>query len=189
MAFGMTALALTLAGAGAATKAVGQWKAGSADKAAGEAQQRAANDEAALSDWNAQVVDLQAKDAVERGRLEENRFRQNVNLLIGSQRAGFAAGNVDVGFGSAVDVQAESAHQGELDALTIRTNAAREAWGFNVQAEDLRRRAEITRKEGVNAAAAGRARQSADRWGAVGTIAATGASLLEAKYGFGKRGH
>jgi hypothetical protein len=181
----MSAIALGAALGGTALSVVGQVKAGNAAKRAGEAQQRAANSQADLADYNAAVAEVQAQDAIARGAEDESRFRQGVRTLIGSQRAGFAAGNVDVGFGSAVDVQADAAMLGELDALTIRTNAAREAWGYKVQAEDLRRRGQIARKEGVMFNEAGRTNQSAARWGAGGTLLNTGASLLEARYGFG----
>lgn len=177
-------VAIGLAAAGTATSVVGQVKAGNAAKRAGAAQQDASNSEAALSDWNAQVADLQAKDATARGADEEARFRSSVKGMIGSQRAGIAASNIDVGFGSAVDVQANTAYQGELDALTIKTNAAREAWGYSMSAEDLRQRAAIQRKEGVNQAAAGRQQQAASRWNAAGTIVG-GASFLAQQYGFG----
>ena len=182
MAF--TTLALLLAGAGAVMKVVGDVKAGNAQKAAGEAQQAAANSQADLADYNATVADAQAKDAIDRGTLDENRFRTGVKSMIGSQRAGFTSGNVDVSTGSAVDVQADTAHQGELDALTIRTNAARAAWGYQVQATDLRTSATIARKTGVYAAQAGAAAQSASDFSAAGTILGTSSSLLSSKYGF-----
>jgi hypothetical protein len=110
-----------------------------------------------------------------------------VRGTIGAQRAGFAAGNIDVAFGSAADVQADAAYLGELDALTIRTNAAREAWGFQVQSEDLRRQAAITRKEGAAAATAGQQQASAANVAVVGTLATAGGSLLAQRYGFGAR--
>lgn len=182
-----TALAIALLAAGTATKAAGQIKAGNAAKDAGLKQQDAANDEAALSDFNAHIADLQAKDAIARGQEDENRFRTGVRGMIGAQRAGFAAGNIDVGFGSAVDVQADAAYRGELDALTIRTNAAREAWGYQVSAADLRRRGEIQRKEGANLAAAGEVAQSASRLDAVGTVLTGAGSIYSSKYGFGKK--
>lgn len=185
-----TALALTALAISATTQVVGAIKAGRAAKRAGEAGQAAAESQAELTDWNAQVADLQAADAEQRGAIEESRFREGVRVMIGSQRAGFAGGNIDVGFGSALDVQADAAYLGELDALTIRTNAAREAWGYKVQGQDLRRRAEITRKEGVNIAQAGREQQSASRWQAAGTIAGSAgdASIMAQRYGFGRGG-
>lgn len=181
---GLTAASLLLAGVGTATSVYGQVKAGQATAAAGKATEAAANDQAELDLYNAKVADLQAKDAIERGAEEENRFRTEVRGAIGAQRAAIAGNNVDVSYGSAVDVQADAARLGELDALTIRTNAARESWGYSVQAEDLRREADITRKSGANAAAAARSGRTAAFIGA-GTTALTGASsLLKAKYGF-----
>jgi len=178
-----TATMLALAVGGAALNAVGSIKAGNAAKRAGQAQQDAANDAGDLADYNAQVADLQAQDAIARGADEEHRFRTRVRGAIGAQRAGFAASNIDVGYGSAVDVQADAAYLGELDALTIKTNAAREAWGYEVQGEDLRRRGQIARKEGKYALESGKAYQTASRYQAAGSILGTGASLLEARYG------
>lgn len=180
------AIGLTLSAIGTTAQVVGGIKAGNAAKKAGEAGKRAADSSADLSDFNAQVADLQANDALERGAEEESRFRTMVRGAIGSQRAGFAAANVDVNYGSALDVQGDAAFLGELDALQIRTNAAREAWGYQVEAVDYRQRAEIQRREGVQIAEAGRVQQSASRLNAVSAIAGTGASLLEAQYGFGR---
>lgn len=191
MAMGMTMLALTLAGIGTGTSAIGQIRAGKAankaNAAAGVAQKEAAESQAQLADYNAGVAELQAQDAVARGAQDESRFRQGIRQVIGSQRAGLAAGNVDVGFGSSVDVQADAAFLGELDALTIRTNATREAWGYKVTAEDSRRRAEILRKEGAAAAAAGNVKAGGQILGPVSTIIGGAGSLLEARYGFGKK--
>lgn len=187
MAIGMTALALTLAGVGTGVSAFGQWRAGGAAKRAGEAGRRAAESQAELHDYNAAIAELQAADAIERGEEAASQFRQRVRQAIGSQRAGIAAQGVDVTYGSAVDAQADAEFLGELDALTIRTNAAREAWGFKVQSEDSRRRAEITRREGVMIEEAGNQQRTAARIGAVGSIIGGGASLLEARYGFRDR--
>lgn len=179
---------LIVAAIGIGLDAYGRWKAGSAEKKAGEAQRRVAEEQAKLADFNAAVADLQAQDAITRGLDEESRYRLSVKALVSSQRVGYAAGNLDVNYGSAVDVQADAAYLGELDALTIRTNAAREAWGFRVEGEDLRKRADIARKEGVMLEAAGRQRQTAARIGAVSSIVGGSAQLLQAKYGSGKAG-
>lgn len=182
----LTAISLGLVAAGTATQVYGQVKAGQASRAAGEKAQKASESQAQLADFNASVAELQAKDAIERGAETESRFRTTIRGTIGQQRAGIAAGNIDVGFGSAVDVQADSAFLGELDAVKIRNNAAREAWGYNVQAKDLRKRAEIARKEGVYLEAAGRQNQSAANLAAAGSLIGGTASLLQMKYGFDK---
>ncbi len=183
----MAAAPLIIAGAGMAISAIGKWKAGKAAKKEGEAQQRAAESQAALLDYNANVADLQAKDAVARGTQEEGQLRQRIRSTIGAQRASFAATGVDTGYGSAADTQADAAMLGELDTMTVRQNAAREAWGYKVEAIDLRRKAEITRKEGVNMAEAGKRAQSAARWGVAADVAIGTGNLLAAKYGWGDK--
>lgn len=160
----------------------GQVRAGQAAKKAGTAQKEASGSLAELSDYNASVAELQAKDATQRGAEQEARFRSQVKGIIGTQRAGIAAGNIDVGFGSAVDVQADAAFLGELDALTIRNNATREAWGYRVQAEDLRKRAEIARKTGVYQEGAGRQAATSSYFNAAATLAGGTASLLQQRY-------
>jgi hypothetical protein len=182
----LTAISLGLAAAGTATQVYGQVKAGQAQREAGKNAKKASESQAQLADFNASVAELQAKDAIERGAESESRFRTTIRSTIGSQRAGFAAQNVDVGYGSPVDVQADSAFLGELDAYKIRNNAAREAWGYNVQAQDLHKRAEITRKEGVYLEAAGRQNQSASNLAAAGSLIGGAGSLLQMKYGFDK---
>lgn len=176
-----------ITGVSAGIQAYGAHKAGAAQKAQLNAQAVAANSQADLSDYNASVADAQATDAIQRGADKESQFRINVRAMIGAQRAGIAASNVDIGSGSAADVQADAAYLGEIDALQIRTNAAKEAWGFGTQAVDLRQRAKILRQTGVADVAAGKAAQTAGNIAAVGAVVGAGASLAEARYGFGRR--
>lgn len=190
--------------AGMAVSAYSQYRAGKSQKKAAEGaareQERAAQAgkkvaeaNAQISDYNAQVSELQSQDAVERGFEAESRFRTQVRGAIGAQRAAFAAGNVDVSFGSAVDVQADAAFLGEMDALQLRTNAAREAWGYKVQATNYRMEGDVRRREGdaivaaggYNAAAtraAGRAANTSGWLGAAGTLIGGTASLLQMRY-------
>jgi hypothetical protein len=196
----MTAIGLALAAGGAATSAVGQVRAGRAAREAGKAQQaqyeanaQVAESQAAQLDYNAKVAEEQAADAITRGQEEESRFRTSVRGLIGSQRAGFAGQGVVVDAGSAADVRADTTYLGERDALTIRHNAAREAWGYQTQAEDLRQGAAIARKGaaaarvgGTYAAAAGRAAQTQARIGAATSILGTGSSLVLDRYGWAR---
>lgn len=180
---GAMAIPLVLTGVGAAVNVAGQVRAGRQQQVAGVAQRDAAYSHAELADYNAMVAELQAEDALDRGLDEEQRFRSSVRGMIGSQRAALAANNVDVGYGSALDVQADAAFLAELDVMQIRTNAAREAWGYKVQAEDYRKRGQIIRKEGDYAKLAGGEALVASRIGAAGTLLTTAGSLLMQKYG------
>lgn len=179
----MGAFALPLAIAGIGLQAYGQVRSGIEQRRAANATAGAALSQAELADYNASIADLQAADAIKRGELEAQRFRSQVRGMVGGQRAAFAAQNVDVNWGSPADVQVDAEFLGELDVLQIRTNAGREAWGYEVQAEDYRRRAEILRKEGKNAVAAGGSAFTAGVIGATGTLLTSGGSLLMQKYG------
>jgi hypothetical protein len=163
-------------------------RAGSAAQTAAQREKEAADLNAKVYDWNAAMAEIMADDAINRGRFTETRFRQDVEKFIGTQRATQAASGIDVNFGSAVDVQADTAYLGELDALMIRNNAAREALGLRVEAVDLRARAHIMRKTGIAALESGRAQRSAANWAAGGMLLGAGTSLLANRYGFGNRG-
>lgn len=186
--FTLTAIALALAAGGTAAEAIGKYKSGQAGQRAGQAAADISNSEADVADFNAHVAGLQSADAVSRGAEQENRFRDQVKGVIGRQRTQFAAGNIDVGFGSPVDVGADAAQLGELDALTIRTNAAREAWGYDVQRYNYEQTARIDRKAAANQILAGNEAASAGKWAAGTSIVSGAGSLLLAKYGFDKGG-
>lgn len=151
-----------------ASAAIGLTVAGGGMTAYGQYESGRANER--LMKQNARVAEWQAEDALERGRRAEGRSRVDVRRTIGAQRAGLAASGVDISDAdsSAMDLFADTARLGELDALTIRNNAAREAWGYKTQAADLRARGSIARAEGT--------------YGAVGTLLSTGGKA----YGMGK---
>ncbi|MCW5737790.1 MAG: hypothetical protein KIS73_26960, partial [Enhydrobacter sp.] len=79
-----------------------------------------------------QLADQQARDAIQRGQVAEQKQRDLTAQRIGSQTAALAAQGTDLE-GSPTDILGDTKRAGELDALTIRNNAAREAWGYQVQ--------------------------------------------------------
>lgn len=166
------ALPLIMAGVGLGLQVFGQLKAGNAAK-------KAAESAAKREEYNAQVAELQADDALARGREQQGLQQAQVRRMVGTQRAGFAAQGIDVGSGSAADVQADTTYLGELDRLTIGNNAAREAWGYRVEAEDRRMAADVARK-------GGQAAQTASRWDAANTVVG-GASMMMDRYGWGSK--
>jgi len=175
-----------IAAAGVGLQAYGQYKSGHAQQDAADASARASESQAELQDFNAHVAELQAADSLDRGNLEADQFRGQVRGTIGTQRVAQAASNVDVGYGSAVDVQADAAYLGKLDEMTIRTNAAREAWGYQVTALNYRQQAKIDRETAAAQRKGGAAAATAGNIAAIGTIATGAGSLLMTKYGFGK---
>lgn len=114
------------------------------NKQAGEAS-------AAANMQNAAISRAQAADSLKRGEFESDQQRIKTAGAVGTQRAGFAGNGVDVNSGSAALVQDDTAALGELDALTIRNNAAREAWGYNIQADQYQQAAGNAKKSANNA--------------------------------------
>lgn len=134
----IASLALTAIGAG--TSAIGALQ-----------QQRAQADamsyRAALADRNRAQADILAKDALARGRVAEDRQRSLTRQRIGLERAALAGHGVKVDTGSALDLLSDTAQVGELDALTIRNNAEREALQFQIAGDDFSAEAAFARAQ------------------------------------------
>jgi hypothetical protein len=99
---------------------------------------------------NQKKATYQAADALHRGDIEEQAARTRTRLLIGEQNAAYAASGVELGSGSPASVTADTAMFGELDALTIRSNAQREAWGYISEADQFGRKKKLIAASGRN---------------------------------------
>jgi len=89
--------------------------------------------QAQVAQQNQELARRQSADATQRGQVAEENRRRQMALQIGQQQAGLAAQGTDLE-GSPTDILGDTAAAGELDARTIRANAAREAYGYQVQA-------------------------------------------------------
>lgn len=142
---------------GAGLAVVGGVQQARAAKAAGEYA-------AEVDEQNAKIGRQQADQARQIGNMEEERQMRRVRAAVASQRAAQAANGLDVNSGTALDLQAETAGFGAADALNIRANALRQAWGFEVGAVN-----------DINSASAARA---GGRNAATGTLLTTGAQVV-----------
>jgi uncharacterized protein YcbX len=104
----------------------------------------------AIADRNAGLADAQAADALSRGEQMVGRIRQGTRQLVGAQRAAMAAQGIDVNSGTPLDLQGDSNTLSAFDQLTAKNNAAREAWGFNVDAANQRAAGANARLAGEN---------------------------------------
>lgn len=121
----------------------------------GQAAAKAAKYNNQVAQMNAKISERRAKDALERGADEEQKKRQQVQQILGQQQAAMAANGVDVSFGSPLDTIVDTAVLGELDALTIRSNAYREEYDYRVQAANQRAGGQLSLMEGRAAKTAG----------------------------------
>lgn len=110
-AIGALGSIVSLVGTGVA--AYGQYQAGQAQAAAAKYTQKQQN--------------MLAEDALRRGAAAEEAQRRKAAALASRQKAVMAAGNVDLGSGSPLDIIGDTAMLGELDAQTIKNNAQRES--------------------------------------------------------------
>ena len=102
---------------------------------------------------NAKLAEAQAVDAVARGHEAAMKLRTGARAVTGAQIGSAAAQGIELG-GSMADVTAQTELLSELDALTIENNAAREAFGYHVQAKNYLAQAAMARAAGRNQAQA-----------------------------------
>lgn len=87
---------------------------------------------------NARFAEMQAEFTLKQGTKAARQYQKQVSQVVGEQRAQMAAQGIDVNTGSAADIQQETAEIGALDAMTIKNNAWRQAFGFQQEALNLR---------------------------------------------------
>lgn len=125
-------IGLALTAASTAAGVMGQIGQQNAQSQAASANAAQARYQAQVAQQNQELARRQAADATQRGQVAEDNRRRQTALQIGQQRAGLAAQGTDF-TGSETDILGDTAAAGELDARTIRANAAREAYGYTVQ--------------------------------------------------------
>lgn len=142
----------------------------------GNAAQQAANAQAQMNQQNALIADRRAKDALERGALEEERKLREATMMRKEQEASYAASNIDTGYGSPLDVITSTDMAMRLDADIIRASAEREAEDFELQANNFRNQSSLNIAEGRNA-------KTASRIGAVSSAVSGGAGVFKYRAG------
>lgn len=166
--------ALALSAVGTAVGAAGAYQQGQAASASAAYQ-------AAVMRNNQILAERAAQDAIDRGKVAEQRQRQQTKALIGRQRAILAANGVLIDQDSALDITTDTAGIGELDALTIRSNAEREALGFRSQGMNFAAEAGL-------ADARGSAARSAGLTDAFGTALSGAGAVADKWYNFKRQG-
>lgn len=148
---GIETLAIASLGASVASGVAGAAGAQQTAKAnAASAQYRAA-----VARNNAQIAQINAKMSVEAGEAKSTEQSFRTAGLLGQQKVAQAASGLDVNVGTPVDVRASTAELGRLDQLTILHNAAKEAWGYENQANNFMAEAGLQDMTARNAKKAG----------------------------------
>jgi hypothetical protein len=156
---------------GAATSAIGSYNAAASQKSAlkasaglSVANASIADSAARIAESNARVLDIAAASEIEQGQRQVGALTLQAGKLKSSQRAAMAANGIDLGTGSAAEVQASAEIMKQIDVNTLTANAVRSSMGYRMQATNARTQAANARGQGSsflsdaaarNAAAAG----------------------------------
>lgn len=143
------------------------------EKKAGRAAEDAANFQAQTAEGNREFAEQLADDAIARGNVEEQKQRVITSQFVARQEVALAASGQVVGVGSAKDLTESTETIGELEALTIRQNALKEAEGFRREGLNFGREAQLTRETGRQAKKAGEAAATASIISGVGSVASS----------------
>lgn len=140
--------ALAASAVGAGTAAYGAYEQGVAGRQQAQYQAQVARN-------NQEVANQYAEAEVTKGRVLENQKRMDTQQREGAIRVAAGASGLDVNTGSPLRLQEDTAMLGEQDALTIRNNAERAAYGYHVEGMNYAGRAQMNDMEASNAARSG----------------------------------
>lgn len=89
-----------------------------------------------VGDTNARIAELGAQSVLFQGERQVGALTLKAGQLKSTQRASMAANGIDLGSGSAAEVQASTEILKEVDKNAIEANAVRSAWGYRVQSTE-----------------------------------------------------
>jgi hypothetical protein len=126
-------------------------------------QQSQANQQIAQN--NAKVAEYQAQDIQRRGEEDAQVVQRKAAALKSSQRVNLASKGLDLGYGTAADLQDQTDFFAQSDVATVRTNAAKDAWGKRAMGANYRAEANAQNPlmAGAGTLLSG-AGQVADKW-------------------------
>jgi hypothetical protein len=115
--------------------------------AVGESEQAKA--QAEVDRRNEILAEYNAQDAERRGAAEAGRIRMKGSQVQAEARVATAASGIELTSPVAQRVAGTTAAFTALDALTAKSNAAREAWGYRSEGEQYKKHAEQMRRKSM----------------------------------------
>lgn len=126
---------------------------GSQQQAQSSAQ--AARYNAAVAANNATIAKQNSAWAAQHGQQETAAALAKNRAEAGAIQANQGASGVDIGSESALDVRSSAKETGQLSAIDIRTKAARQAYGYDIEAQDFQNQSQLDKAQARNDLAAG----------------------------------
>lgn len=110
---------------------------------------------AAIAANNQVIAKQNATAAMQEGEANASASSQKTKAQLGGILANQGASGVDINSGSSVDVRSSAAQNGELNAINIRADAARRAYGYQTDAAQYGLQEKMDKSEAKNAAISG----------------------------------
>lgn len=91
-----------------------------------------------IAEMNAEFAELDAHDALVDGFTQQARYQSVVDETLSQQRLALTSADVDVGFGTAAQLQEETRFISELNNMEIEKQTQEMVLGYKTQARDIR---------------------------------------------------
>ena len=121
----------------------------------GKAESQMYSYQARVAELNKQIAEQNRDYALASGEKEAQRYGMKAAQERGAIRAQQGASGIAINSGSAVDVQESQAQIAKMDLATIRSNAARVAYGYSVEAASQSNQSTLYKMASTNAKKAG----------------------------------
>jgi hypothetical protein len=171
---------ITLPVAAIAISAVGAGVSIMGQMSQAKAASNAAKYNAAVATQNAEVQTRNAQMVMQAGQAQVAQQGMKNAAKMGGIIANQAASGLDVNTGSPLDVRSSAAELGQLDALTVRSNAVKEAYGHEVAAVNSTAQAGLDTMQSKAASQAGTIGAVGTFLGAAGSAASSWAKWQQA---------
>ncbi len=149
-------------------------------KAAGTAAGESDLFNASIANTNAQIALRNSSFAAAGGEAQAGISEGKTRALVGGTLANQGASGVEVNSGSAVGVRASEAQVGMLDALTVRSEAAKKAYGYQTEAVGETMKAKMLTSQAAQDVKAGTVKAQGTLLAGVGSVgSAYGTYLLK----------
>lgn len=153
-----------------------------------QAQSEAAAYQSQVAANNAKIARENASLDIQAGEAAATNEGLKTRGLVGTEKAAQGASGIDVNTGSAANVRAGTEQIGLLDALTIRSNAAKAAYGQQVAATSQTAQSQLYGFESAQAKEAGPISAAGSLLSGVGTVGLNFAKLQNVGAGTGGGG-
>lgn len=145
----------------------------------GQAQSASAKYNAQIAQQNQQLAKQSAVMAGQAGEAQAAQQQQKTRAEVGAITTARAASGVDANSGSALDVRSSAAELGELNALTIRENATKEAYGYETQGIGFGNQANLEQSQAANDVTAGEVGGAGTLLGGMGNAGSNYSKFLQ----------